>query len=213
MTRPPSEASPATAAASARAEVRALLQKAAARCAELPTALRVDTQRQPGAWRDHPLPPNSADAPYWIALPAALEITNIPSPALREVLAHTQPMPFGNGGSIVMIQAPARPTAASPTRADVSQAVLAKTIATLNAPSPLRPAIAAALARTGARATPQLAAQPADESITGNGTATAPFRVTNGQPLYVQAPVTLAFPNVPPSELAIASLFPSVSHA
>lgn len=213
MTGNPSEASPATAAASARAELRALLQQAAARCAELPTTLRVETQRLLGAWRDHPLPPNSADAPYWIALPATLEVTNIAAPALRQVLSQTQPMAFENGGSIVTIQVPAQPANASPTRADVSQAVLAKTIATLNAPSPLRPAIAAALARTGARPAPQLAAPPADESITGDGTATAPFRITSGQPLYVQAPVTLAFANVPPSELAIARLFPSVSQA
>lgn len=195
----------------ARAELRSLLQQVSARCAELPAPRRIASLRRPGAWRDHPLPANSPAAPYWVALPATFEITNIPAPALRAALANIQPLLFGDGGSLITIAAPVRSVPTPPTRADVSSAVLAKTIAALGAPNPLQPAIAAALARTGAASAAKRTRplRPVDDGVTGDGTAAAPFQVKDGQPLYLLAPVTLAFAHVPPAELSVASLFPA----
>jgi len=68
----------------------------------------LDCLKKQGAWRSHPLPPNTDARPYFVTVPSTIEITNLTPAQLASALQQpeAQPHPDGRGNTIVTIPAP-----------------------------------------------------------------------------------------------------------
>lgn len=168
--------------------------------------------KQPGAWRDRPLPPNTPAQPYCVRPPVQLRVVNATPAQLRAALAQiaVEETPAGAQATIPRPPAPAR--AALP---DLSRAVLDRTLATLHTPTALAERVEHYIApRNSAHTDPApvpsaIAARLAEGNgrISGRGTATDPWACSDSRPLYLTAPTTICFVGLAANQLNLAGIF------
>ena len=84
-------------------ELAALLHEITALLGALPSDGNLAFLKKPGAWRDRPLPPNPSGNPYYVQLPAVIEIVNLPSATLAALLSDLKPAKDAFDNAVVTI--------------------------------------------------------------------------------------------------------------